>query len=117
MWAGKENCEPVTWKECTLEPTLVNFTIPETSCVRNGSINWDDCIEVDKTIMTTSLVCTILHTTSCRPKTTNKCQTISYQECFEEAEENCQPVTIAMPKQTYEHKKKCLLSGNKGSGK
>ena len=103
MWAGKENCEPVTWKECTLEPTLVNFTIAETSCNRNGSIKWDDCIEVNATIMTTSMICTILHTTTCRAKSTNKCETISYQECFEEAEENCEPVTIAIPKQTYEH--------------
>ena len=67
--------------------------------------------------MTTSMECEVLHTTSCEPETSSKCGTIVYQECHEEALEDCRPVEINYPEQEKEHKKKCLLAEDGGSGK
>ena len=61
--------------------------------------------------------CEVLHTTSCEPETSSKCETIDYQECFEEALEDCRPVEVNYPEQHKEHKKKCLLAEDGRSGK
>ena len=107
----------MTWSECNLEPVLVDFVIPQTNCTRNGSIPWKDCIEVNKTRMTTSMECNVFHTTRCEAETSSICETIDYQECFEEAVEDCLPVEINYPEQHKEHKKKCLLAEDGRSGK
>ena len=118
VWAGNEDCEEVTWKKCELVPMEHNFTVPEVHCERNGpDVKWEDCKKIKETKMTTQLTCKVHHTTDCKPKTTNICRTIDYVEWFENPVETCENVTILMPNQTWEHKKKCLLpnprKGNK----
>ena len=98
-------------------PVLVDFVIPETNCSAEGEIKWDDCVETTETRVTNIMTCEILHTTDCQPQTTNKCKTIEYTECFEEPTEECHRVTVEVPRQDYEHKKKCLLTEDGGGGK
>ena len=39
MWAGKEDCEPVTWQECSLVNKTVQFRVPVINCT-NGTEIW-----------------------------------------------------------------------------
>ena len=61
------------------------------------------------------MTCEVFHTKDCNPKTIEKCQTIEYTEWYETPMETCENVTISMPNQTWEHKKKCLFPENGGS--
>ena len=103
----------MTWKRCELVPVIKPFVVPGVECERNGEpIDWEDCLKITKQQKTTQLTCKVLHTTDCKPKTTKKCRRIEYTEWFEKPVEKCENVTILMPNQTYEHKKKCLFQGN-----
>merc|ERR1712121_364171 len=112
VWAGNEDCEPVTWKECKLVPTLVDFKVPTSECNIINSIPYQDCVEDLDSRMTTSMLCQVKHTTSCKPKITEKCASITYRECQEKPNPQpaCKPVTVQIPYQDKVHKKKCLLA-------
>ena len=119
VWAGNEDCEEVTWKKCELVRKVHNFTVPKMDCGETGKIvTWEDCEEYEESRMTTQLTCNVLHTTKCEPKVTEVCRDIEYDEWFEQPKEVCKTVTILKPKQTFEHKKKCLFHENEnGKGK
>ena len=100
----------MTWKRCELVPVIKPFIVPGVQCERKGEvIDWEDCLDKTKTIKTTQLTCKVFHTTNCKPKTTKKCRQIEYTEWFEKPVKSCENVTILMPNQTWEHKKKCLF--------
>ena len=79
IWAGNEACNPVTWKECKLEPKEVNFKVPHVTCEDGEDVHYDDYIDVQKNQMTTRMVCSVKHTTNCQPKVSNKCKWINFQ--------------------------------------
>jgi hypothetical protein len=54
----------------------------------------------------------VRYTANCKPFTTNKCQVIHYQECYEEPTEDCKYKEKSIPWQKKIHKKKCLLPDN-----
>ena len=115
VWAGNEDCEEVIWKQCELVPVAHNFTVPNVECWREGSYPWDDCKKKNETGMTTQLACEVFHAKDCNPQTTRKCRTIEYTEWYENPIKSCENVTIPMPHQKWEHKKKCLFPDNGGS--
>lgn len=109
IWAGNEDCEPVTWRECQLVEKLVDFKVPTVNCTTGEEIPYMTCEEIEKEAMINKMTCEVLHTIDCRPTTSKKCQTINFRECFEEPQEDCKMVTMKVPMQEKEHKKKCLL--------
>lgn len=109
IWAGNEDCEPVTWRECQLVEKLVDFKVPTVNCSTGEEIPYMTCEEIEKEAMINKMTCEVLHTIDCRPITSKKCQTINFRECFEEPQEDCKMVTMKVPMQEKEHKKKCLL--------
>ena len=117
MWAGNEDCEPVTWRECKLEPVKVGFKVPKMECEDGPEVPWEDCEDIEKEQMTTSMTCKVEYSTDCKPKVSDKCNEIEYMECNEIPTETCEPAIIKMPNQTYEHKKKCLLPDDGSIGK
>lgn len=118
VWAGNEDCEPVTWRECELVPRQVDFKVPKIECFDAEEIPYTDCVDAEKTQMTTSMVCKVKHTTNCHPAISTKCQNIKYQECKELPREVCEERQMMIPTQEREHKKKCLLPdiGAAGTG-
>ena len=59
MWAGNEDCEPVTWRECQLVPVQVEFKVPKMTCEAGEPISYEDCEEETKEQMTTSMLCEV----------------------------------------------------------
>lgn len=116
VWAGNEDCEPVTWRECQLVPRQVDFKVPKIDCFVVEQIPYMDCVDVEKVEMTLSMVCEVKHTTDCKPSTNTKCKNISFQECHQEPRENCTEIEIMIPEQEFKHKKKCLLPDDGTAG-
>lgn len=117
VWAGNEDCEEVTWKKCELRPKEHEFIVPKLECGDTGDIiMWDDCEEYKDGQMAVELTCNVLHTTKCEPKVTQICRDIEYDEWFEQPKEDCHNVTIKIPEQIFEHKKKCLFHDNGNGG-
>ena len=59
MWAGNEDCEPVTWRECKLVPREVEFKVPQITCAPGETIQYEECEEDTKEQMTTSMLCEV----------------------------------------------------------
>ena len=100
-----------------MEPVQVDFKVPEMECTDGDEVPWEDCEDIEKEQMTTSMTCEVKQTSNCTPKVSQKCGEITYMECSEVPNETCETVMIKMPNQTYEHKKKCLLPDDGINGK
>lgn len=48
VWAGNEDCEPVTWRECQLVPKQVDFKVPKIECFDAEQIPYMDCVDIEK---------------------------------------------------------------------
>ena len=47
VWAGNEDCVPVTWRDCKLVPKQVNFVVPTVHCNETvKTIDYKDCRDV-----------------------------------------------------------------------
>ena len=68
------------WRECKLVPRQVDFKVPKIECVDGEEIPYMDSQPAEKTQMTTKMTCEVLHTTSCKPTTSTKCQSIQVRK-------------------------------------
>ena len=59
QWAGKEDCEPVTWQECELVDMPKNFPVPTVNCSKVNPIPYCDYKQVDSTAMKNKLKCEV----------------------------------------------------------
>ena len=54
VWAGNEDCVPVTWRDCKLVPKPVLFTVPNVTCKDSEIIiDYKICKDVPKSRMIT----------------------------------------------------------------
>ena len=67
VWAGKEDCEPVTWQECRLVDTKVKFLVPEVTCSPRQELWYHLPQLTNKTQMTTTLSCEVRQWPVCSP--------------------------------------------------
>ena len=109
VWAGKENCQPVTWQECKLVPKYVDFIIPKVECEDLEQLWYHEPQPVDKVKTTNVLTCVVKSTTDCHEKKGHSCKNINWQECKEVPMTDCKPSHVHKPAQEQVHKKKCLL--------
>merc|ERR1712096_581018 len=110
VWAGKEDCSPVTWEECDLVDQEVDFPAVRTKCDTVGTIKWVDYVQHnDASVDELQHRCEVHSAVHCEPETTNKCTNVQYTECrVEKTPEECRNVVIHEPFQQKRHQKKCL---------
>merc|ERR1712183_415294 len=110
VWAGKEDCSPVTWEECDLVDQEVDFPAVRTKCDTVGTIKWVDYVQHnDASVDELQNRCEVHSAVHCEPETTNKCTNVQYTECrVEKTPEECRNVVIHEPFQQKRHQKKCL---------
>jgi len=102
-----EDCEEVTWEECNLVPTPVNFTVPWMNCTAEPR-PYETCVEEPTPIMIDVLNCKIEHAFDCKPIQVDKCKTFQYKHCEKVPKRECDTFDISQPKQDYHHLKQCL---------
>ena len=73
VWDGNEDCEEVTWEECNLVPYKARFNVTTIQCTPGEPIPWTDCVDDNKTQMTSKMTCEPKATVSCTPETSEKC--------------------------------------------
>ena len=113
VWAGKENCQPVTWQECKLVPRYVDFAVPKVECEDEEAIWYHEPKPVDKVKKTNVMTCEVKSSISCKEKTREACKWLKYQECVEVPMTDCKPAHVHRPDQERVHRKKCLLPDDK----
>ena len=59
VWAGKEDCEPVTWQECHLVPKEVKFIVPEVTCFEKERLWYHEPEPQNATEMTNTFTCVV----------------------------------------------------------
>ena len=109
VWAGNEDCEPVTWEECELVNMTKKFPIPKIDCVDGPDFPWMDCETVEGEAMVYRMTCEVKKAVNCEAKPQEKCLTITYDECTITPRPECESRFVYEPYQEFEHKKKCLL--------
>jgi len=109
VWAGEEDCEDVTWKECKLEKRKVDFEVPEIICTDCQKHYYEVPKEVPSLRMTNSFGCQVKSSVDCVTTTRPDCETITWQECKEVPSKNCKDIQVKTPVQEKQHKKKCVL--------
>lgn len=65
VWAGKEDCEPVSWQECRLVDIKVKFLVPEVVCSPRQELWYHLPQPTNRTQMTNTLSCEVRQRTIC----------------------------------------------------
>lgn len=114
IWAGNEQCTPITWKNCTLIQIPKKFNQTYTKCERVGMpIPTMKCELEVKTRMITGMRCDVGVAANCITNSTEQCVDITYQECKEMPKPlECKTSTLRVPFQPKIHRVKCLLRDN-----
>ena len=109
IWAGTEQCEPVTWQECELVEKEVQFIVPEVTCSTKQELWYHEPEPKAGSQMTNTFTCEILSSSHCSTQTRPDCKQITWNECREKPVMNCKAKKVHVPTQELLHRKKCLL--------
>ena len=81
IWAGTDQCEPVSWQECELIEKDVQFIVPDVSCSNKQEL-WYHVPEPTKsTRMAKTFSCEVKKSSHCTTQTRPDCKQITYNEC------------------------------------
>jgi hypothetical protein len=118
VWAGNENCQPITWEDCTLELVPTPISVPVWNCADAAPIFYSipEFTEVEVTGYKSE--CTASAYPTCTTSSVQKCTEVEYDECFDTIEPVCfgcgdgangaNGCTFKVPFQTYDHRLKCI---------
>ena len=109
VWAGTEQCEPVTWQECKLVAKEVQFVIPKIVCEDGQELWYHEPEPVTETQVTDTFTCQVKSANHCEATERPDCKEVSYQECRQVPVYSCKPTHVHAPTQEKLHRKKCLL--------
>ena len=109
IWAGTEQCEPVTWQECELKEKDVKFIVPEVTCADKQELWYHEPEPIKGSQMTNTFTCEVEKSSHCSTQTRPDCKQITYNECREVPVRQCKPKKVHVPTQELLHRKKCLL--------
>ena len=94
--------------ECKLVDVEKFQKVPTSECKVLGQVPYIDIISHNESVKGYKMKCDVNQKTICQTKTENKCKTIYYNEFKEKSKRVCEKKYTYSPKQTIEHKKKCL---------
>ena len=81
IWAGTDNCEPVTWQECKLVPKDVQFIVPDVTCSNKQELWYHEPAPSTGTKMTNTFTCEVKKSSHCTTQTRPDCKQITWNEC------------------------------------
>ena len=71
IWAGTDQCEPVTWQECELVERDVQFIVPDVSCSNKQELWYHEPEPSKGTKMTKTFTCEV---SAFNPFTVGECE-------------------------------------------
>jgi len=110
VWAGNENCEEVTWEDCTLEDKIVTQEVDVWECTPGEPIEYQTAIINTDTATTTDRVCQPIADQVCNIiRREDMCTTIEWDECVDTVTPNCFTSYFKTPYQEYDHRLRCSV--------
>jgi hypothetical protein len=114
VWDGNENCQDVTWEECSLEDYVLPIEVPVWRCDDDAQVlTYPEPVfdTAEVTAYTTS--CRVFANPVCTTVSKQECVSLDYEECFDRVVPRCQGgVAIQVPYQTFDHRLKCLFDAH-----
>ena len=109
VWDGNENCEEVSWEDCSLRDITTPITVPIYTCSDQSSITYPlpSFHEIEVTGYKTN--CVAAAYPLCTSSTVQKCADVTYEQCEDIVTAVCfGGLSFRVPFQTYDHRLKCL---------
>lgn len=116
VWAGNEECRPVTWQKCELEEVSKEFNQTYTECFDSSEeIPTMSCRDRERTKTIMKTVCTAKAAMVCQCTNEEQCVNVSIKECSEVVRPvSCENKEIGrIPFQDKIHRVKCLLQSTR----
>ena len=109
VWAGNENCQDVTWEDCSLQDVSKPIDVPTYTCSDVPPITYPlpSFNEVEVTGYKTT--CAAAAYPLCTTSSVQKCAEVTYEQCEDIVTPVCfGEMYFRVPYQTYDHRLKCL---------
>ena len=81
IWAGTDQCEPVTWQECELIEKDVQFIVPDVTCSNKQELWYHEPEPAQATKMTKTFSCEVKKSSHCTTQTRPDCKQITFNQC------------------------------------
>merc|ERR1711890_152252 len=112
VWAGENECTPVTWLNCQDEEYDASFESMESVCVDDEIIPYTSTAPAN-TIQSTCLTKTFTLQRTCVAQPARRvCVKHRYQSCGPNMDAYCIPTNLVEPRQESVHQEKCLFEQN-----
>jgi hypothetical protein len=113
VWAGNENCQDVTWEECSLEDYVVPIEVPVWRCADDRQLTYSQAVFETVEVTAYASTCRAVASPVCTTVTRQECVDLAYEECADHVVPRCQKgLSIQVPYQTFDHRLKCLFDGH-----
>ena len=110
VWAGNDNCEEVTWEDCSLEDRIVTQEIDVWECTPETQPILFQTVTVNSIDVTTSnRVCAPRADPVCTQTTEEKCKTVEWEDCKDIIVPNCISANFKTPYQEFDHRLRCSV--------
>ena len=109
VWAGNENCQEVTWEDCTLEDKIVTQEVDVWDCTPGETIEYQTAIINTVDTTTTDTVCTPIANPVCNQRSEEQCTTVEWDECFDTITPRCITGYFKIPYQEFDHRLRCSV--------
>jgi hypothetical protein len=110
VWAGNENCEEVTWEDCTLEDKVVTQEVDVWECTPDTEpIAYQTAIINTVDVTFSDRVCEARANPVCSQTSEVKCKTVEWEDCFDTVTPNCISAHFKIPYQEYDHRLRCSV--------
>jgi len=109
VWDGNENCQDVTWEDCTLQSYVVPLEVPVFSCADDRVLSYSVAMFETTEVTSYATSCVVAANPVCTTTSTQQCVNVHYEECQDLVAPKClRNVAIQVPYQTFDHRLKCL---------
>jgi len=110
VWAGNENCQEVTWEDCTLEDRVITQEVDVWECNPSPDpIFYQTLVESSVDVTTYDMVCQPRANPVCSHSAEVQCKTVEWEDCTDIIIPSCFNTYFKVPYQEYDHRLRCSV--------
>ena len=109
VWAGNENCQDVSWEDCTLEDQIVTQDVEVWECNPGRPTVYQVPVVHNVEVTITESWCKSKAKPKCSTTKQRRCKTVEWQDCAEKVIPNCNRFTVKVPYQEFDHRLRCAV--------
>ena len=109
VFASNENCRDKTWEQCELVDKVVEDVVPALICLDEPAETYMTLMAKEELTTLTQSTCSATGGAVCVVSSVSDCTEVTWTECEEKVVTECQPVTVKIPFQEKEHRRRCII--------